>query len=52
MDPPRDPIDELALLQRLTEVGAFERFLHAAFPGQTRFSLEGLGMLVPSLENA
>ncbi|HEU4752230.1 MAG TPA: 2-oxoglutarate dehydrogenase E1 component, partial [Armatimonadota bacterium] len=31
-------------------VGALERFLHKAFVGQTRFSLEGLGMLVPVLD--
>lgn len=48
--PPTDPIDELQLLQRLTDVGAFERFLQIAFPGQTRFSLEGLGMMVPMLD--
>jgi 2-oxoglutarate dehydrogenase E1 component len=48
--PPHDPIDEWRLLERLTEVGAFERFLHRAFPSQTRFSLEGLGMLIPMLD--
>jgi 2-oxoglutarate dehydrogenase E1 component len=48
--PPRDPINERKLLQRLTEVGALERFLQLAFPGQTRFSLEGLGMMVPMLD--
>ncbi len=48
--PPKDPIDERQLLARLTEVGAFERFLQRAFPGQTRFSLEGLGMMVPMLD--
>jgi 2-oxoglutarate dehydrogenase E1 component len=48
--PPRDPIDERQLLERLTEAGAFERFLHSAFPGQTRFSLEGLGMMIPVLD--
>ncbi len=48
--PPQDPIDERKLLERLTEVGSFERFLQRAFPGQTRFSLEGLGMLVPMLD--
>ncbi|MFN3652278.1 MAG: 2-oxoglutarate dehydrogenase E1 component [Armatimonadota bacterium] len=48
--PPLDPIDERKLLEQLTEVGAFERFLHSAFPGQTRFSLEGLGMMVPMLD--
>ncbi|MFI5268158.1 MAG: 2-oxoglutarate dehydrogenase E1 component, partial [Chloroflexota bacterium] len=48
--PPRDPVDERKLLERLTEVGSFERFLQRAFPGQTRFSLEGLGILVPMLD--
>ncbi|MBI4504351.1 MAG: 2-oxoglutarate dehydrogenase E1 component [Chloroflexi bacterium] len=48
--PPHDPINERKLLERLTEVGAFERFLHRAFPSQTRFSLEGLGVLIPMLD--
>lgn len=48
--PPNDPIDEMALLHRLTEVGALERFLHRAFPGHIRFSLEGLGMMIPMLD--
>jgi 2-oxoglutarate dehydrogenase E1 component len=48
--PPKDPIDELQVLVRLTEVGSLERFLQSAFPGQTRFSLEGLGMMVPVLD--
>ena len=48
--PPAEPIDERALLERLSEVSAFERFLHRAYPGQTRFSVEGLGMLIPMLD--
>jgi 2-oxoglutarate dehydrogenase E1 component len=48
--PPRDPVDERELLDRLTEVSAFERFIHRAYPGQTRFSIEGLGMLIPMLD--
>jgi len=48
--PPNDPVDERQLLDRLTEVSAFERFLHRAYPGQTRFSVEGLGMLIPMLD--
>jgi 2-oxoglutarate dehydrogenase E1 component len=48
--PPKDPVDERELLDRLTEVSAFERFLHRAYPGQTRFSVEGLGMLIPMLD--
>jgi len=49
--PPTDPIDEGGLLDRLTQVEAFERFLQGAFPAQTRFSLEGLDMLVPMLDD-
>lgn len=48
--PPRDPIDQVALLARLTDVECFERFLHRTFPGKTRFSIEGLDMLVPILD--
>jgi 2-oxoglutarate dehydrogenase E1 component len=48
--PPADPINPVALLDRLTQVEAFERFLHRAFPGKTRFSIEGLDMLVPILD--
>ncbi|MHB8993356.1 MAG: 2-oxoglutarate dehydrogenase E1 component [Chloroflexota bacterium] len=48
--PPRDPIDGRRLLERLTQVEAFERFLQGVFPTQTRFSLEGLDMLVPMLD--
>jgi 2-oxoglutarate dehydrogenase E1 component len=48
--PPADPINPVALLERLTQVEAFERFLHRAFPGKTRFSIEGLDMLVPILD--
>ena len=47
---PSDPINPIALLERLTQVEAFERFLHRAFPGKTRFSIEGLDMLVPMLD--
>jgi 2-oxoglutarate decarboxylase len=38
------------LLQRLTQVEALERFLHKAYLGQKRFSIEGLDMLVPMLD--
>ena len=47
---PADPINPVALLERLTQVEVFERFLHRAFPGKTRFSIEGLDMLVPILD--
>jgi 2-oxoglutarate dehydrogenase E1 component len=37
------------LLQRLTRVDAFEKFLHKSFLGQKRFSVEGNDMVVPML---
>lgn len=39
-----------SLLKRLTQVETFERFLHTAFPGQKRFSIEGTDVLVPMLD--
>ncbi len=39
------------LLERLTEVETFERYLHTTFVGQKRFSLEGCDMLVPMLDS-
>ncbi len=48
--PPNTPLDPRALLERLTQVETFERFLHRIFPGKTRFSIEGLDMLLPMLE--
>jgi 2-oxoglutarate dehydrogenase E1 component len=47
---PADPIDPVHLLDRLSQVEAFERFLQRTFPGKTRFSIEGLDMLVPILD--
>jgi 2-oxoglutarate dehydrogenase E1 component len=48
--PPLDPLEDKGLLDRLTIVEGFERFLHRTFPGKTRFSIEGLDMLVPMLD--
>ncbi len=48
--PPAAAIDEFALLDRLSQVEAFELFLHRAFPGKTRFSAEGLDLLIPILD--
>ncbi len=48
--PPKEPVDQAAILDRLTQEGAFEAFLHRTFPGKTRFSIEGLGMLVPLID--
>ncbi len=48
--PPMDAASTGALLNRITQVEVFERFLHRTFPGKTRFSVEGLDMLVPILD--
>lgn len=45
-----EPTNPKALLERLTQVEVFERFIHRAFPGKTRFSIEGLDMMVPMLD--
>ncbi|HEX6697231.1 MAG TPA: biotin/lipoyl-containing protein, partial [Solirubrobacteraceae bacterium] len=41
--------EQKALLQRLVEVDALERFMHKAYLGQKQFSIEGLDMTVPML---
>jgi 2-oxoglutarate dehydrogenase E1 component len=41
-----------ALLERLARVEAFETFLRRAFIGQKQFSIEGLDVLVPMLDEA
>jgi 2-oxoglutarate dehydrogenase E1 component len=38
------------ILDRLTEVESFERFLHKTFPGQKRFSIEGTDVAVPVID--
>jgi 2-oxoglutarate dehydrogenase E1 component len=48
--PPNTPIDLKALLERLTQIETFEQFLQRVFPGSTRFSIEGLDMLLPMLD--
>ena len=48
--PSMDPQSAGELLDRLTQIETFERFLHRMFPGKTRFSIEGLDMLVPILD--
>ncbi|WP_199622284.1 2-oxoglutarate dehydrogenase E1 component [Paenibacillus alkalitolerans] len=42
--------ERIALLGRLTQVERFETFLHRTFTGQKRFSIEGLDMMVPILD--
>ncbi|HUA12267.1 MAG TPA: multifunctional oxoglutarate decarboxylase/oxoglutarate dehydrogenase thiamine pyrophosphate-binding subunit/dihydrolipoyllysine-residue succinyltransferase subunit [Solirubrobacteraceae bacterium] len=39
-----------AILRRLIEVDALERFMHKAYLGQHQFSIEGLDMTVPMLD--
>jgi 2-oxoglutarate dehydrogenase E1 component len=41
-----------ALLERLAQVEAFETYLRRAFIGQKQFSIEGLDVLVPMLDEA
>jgi 2-oxoglutarate dehydrogenase E1 component len=41
-----------ALLRRLSEVEGFERYLRRAFLGQKQFSIEGLDVMVPMLDEA
>ena len=40
------------LLERLTEVESFEQFLHRAYLGAKRFSIEGTDLMVPMLDLA
>ncbi len=47
---PLAPDQKKRLLARLTEVEALEKFLHKAYLGQKRFSIEGVDMLVPMLD--
>ena len=42
--------EQKALLKRLVEVDAMERFMHKAYLGQKQFSIEGLDMTVPMLD--
>ena len=42
--------EQLTLLKRLIEVDALERFMHKAYLGQHQFSIEGLDMTVPMLD--
>jgi len=44
--------DRVRLLQRLTEVESLEQFLHQAYVGQKRFSIEGTDMMIPMLDLA
>ncbi len=48
--PSSDPNFYNDLLVRLTQVEVFEQFLQRSFPGRTRFSIEGVDMLIPILD--
>jgi 2-oxoglutarate dehydrogenase E1 component len=47
---PMAPEERRRLLSRLTQVEGLERFLHRAYLGQKRFSIEGLDAMVPMLD--
>jgi 2-oxoglutarate dehydrogenase E1 component len=49
---PLPPEERRDLLERLSQVEAFEAFLRRAFLGQKQFSIEGLDSLVPMLDEA
>jgi len=44
------PEGKIAILKKLIESEAFERFLHKRFPGTKRFGLDGAESTVPALE--
>lgn len=44
------PIEPIEILRRLTKVEVFEHFLQRSFAGKTRFSIEGLDVMVPLLD--
>ncbi len=46
----RQPINPAAMLDRLTQVEVFEQFLHRIFPGKHRFSIEGLDIMIPMID--
>jgi 2-oxoglutarate dehydrogenase E1 component len=47
---PMSDEEQRALLTRLIEVDALERFMHKAYLGQHQFSIEGVDMTVPMLD--
>jgi 2-oxoglutarate dehydrogenase E1 component len=49
---PLEPDDKRMLLTRLTEVEALETYLKRTFLGQKQFSIEGLDVMIPMLDEA
>src|SRR5690242_15194532 len=47
---PLDPERKRALLRRLSQVEALEQYLRKSFLGQKQFSLEGIDVLIPMLD--
>jgi 2-oxoglutarate dehydrogenase E1 component len=47
---PLAPGEQRGLLNRLIEVDALERFMHKAYLGQHQFSIEGIDMTVPMID--
>ena len=46
------PEERVRLLRRLTQVEGFEQYLRRSFLGQKQFSIEGLDVLIPMLDEA
>ena len=46
------PVDPLLILRRLTRVETFEHFLQRSFVAKTRFSIEGLDVMVPLVSSS
>lgn len=44
------PQESITLLKRLTQIEAMEHFLQRTFPTKYRFSVEGLDMMIPMLD--
>ncbi len=49
---PLSPEEKKKLLERLVQTEGLEQFLHRTFLGQKQFSIEGLDVLVPMLDEA
>ncbi len=49
---PLSPEEQRRLLERLSEVEGFEAYLRKRFLGQKQFSIEGLDLMVPMLDEA
>jgi 2-oxoglutarate dehydrogenase E1 component len=49
---PLAPEERRALLERLSQAEGFEQYLRRSFLGQKQFSLEGLDVMVPMLDEA